>query len=126
MWDFQKTWAGFRDNPRGNVPTPTAHALAVMGAETLDQVWEKLSDWNLRGVAGKIECPFLILHGENDALVPHEDAQAMYAEVGSSNKELRVFTGQEGGSAHCQNDNRLLAHDYIGDWLSDLLQAGTS
>ncbi|HVR32628.1 MAG TPA: alpha/beta hydrolase [Acidimicrobiia bacterium] len=121
IWDFQKTWSGFRDNPRGNVPTPTAHALAVMGAETLDEVWEKLADWNLEGVAHNIECPFLILHGEHDALVPTEDAQRMFDEAGSSNKELRVFTAAEGGSAHCQNDNRILAHDYISDWLSDLL-----
>lgn len=121
IWDFQKTWAGFRDNPRGNVPTPTAHALAVMGAESLDEVWEKLGDWNLNGVAERIECPFLILHGEHDALVPTEDAQRMYDQAGSSNKELKVFTEAEGGAAHCQNDNRILAHDYIGDWLSGLL-----
>lgn len=122
IWDFQKTWAGFRDNPRGNVPTPTAHALSVMGADSLDEVWAKLADWNLRGVATRIECPFLILHGENDALVPNEDAQAMFDEVGSSNKEMRVFTAAEGGAAHCQNDNRILAHDYIGDWLLDVLE----
>jgi dipeptidyl aminopeptidase/acylaminoacyl peptidase len=126
IWDFQKTWAGFRDNPRGNVPTPTAHALSVMGAETLEEVWEKLGDWNLEGVAEKIECPFLILHGEHDALVPTEDAERMYEEAGSSNKELKVFTAEEGGAAHCQNDNRILAHDYISDWLSDLLIDGTS
>jgi hypothetical protein len=41
--------------------------------------------------------------------------------IGSAKKELRVFTTEEGGSAHCQNDNRILAHDYISDWLSDLL-----
>lgn len=121
IWDFQRTWSGFRDNPTGNVPTPTAHALAVMGAETLDEVWEKLADWNLEGVTENIECPFLILHGEHDALVPTEDAQRMHDTAGSSNKELRIFTAEEGGSAHCQNDNRILAHDYIGDWLSDLL-----
>lgn len=125
IWDFQKTWAGFRENPRGNVPTPTAHALAVMGADTLDEVWEKLDDWNLNGVAERIECPFLILHGEHDALVPNEDARRMYDEAGSSIKELRVFTEAEGGAAHCQNDNRILAHDYIGDWLSDLVGPGT-
>ena len=120
VWDFQKTWANFRDNPRGNVPTPTAHALAVMGAATLDEVWEKLARWNLEGVAEKIACPFLILHGENDALIPTEDARRMYDEAGSEEKELRIFTEDEGGAAHCQNDNRLLAHDYIGDWLADL------
>ena len=121
IWDFAKTWGNFRDNPRGAVPTPTAHALAVMGAETLEEVAEKLERWNLEGVADKISCPFLILHGENDALIPTEDAVRFHDEVGSSQKELRIFTDQEGGSAHCQNDNRILAHDYIGDWLSDLL-----
>jgi hypothetical protein len=29
-----------------------------------------------------------------------------------------------GGAAHCQNDNRLLAHDYIADWLYDVLCQG--
>lgn len=122
IWDFRRTWEGFRDNPRGNVPTPTAHSLAVMGAGSLDEVWEKLGDWNLTGVADKIRCPFLILHGEHDALVPSEDAQRMYDEAGSSTKQLKVFTEAEGGAAHCQNDNRILAHDYISDWLADLLQ----
>jgi dienelactone hydrolase len=121
MWDFQKTWEGFRDNPRGNVPTPTAHSLSVMGAETLEEVWERLDDWKLEAVVGNIECPFLILHGENDALVSNEEARKLYDGIGSTNKELRVFTSEEGGSAHCQNDNRILAHDYISDWLSDLL-----
>jgi dipeptidyl aminopeptidase/acylaminoacyl peptidase len=121
MWDFQKTWEGFRDNPRGNVPTPTAHSLAVMGAESLEEVWDKLADWKLEGVVGKIECPFLILHGDNDALVSSEEAQLLFNGIGSAKKELRVFTTEEGGSAHCQNDNRILAHDYISDWLSDLL-----
>jgi hypothetical protein len=34
---------------------------------------------------------------------------------------LRIFTSEEGGSAHCQNDNRVLAHEEIGDWLMDVL-----
>jgi dipeptidyl aminopeptidase/acylaminoacyl peptidase len=121
IWDFAVTWANFRDNPRGAVPTPTAHALAVMGAADLDEVAEKLQRWNLEGVADKIRCPFVILHGENDPLIPTDHAVRFYEEIGSEQKELRVFTTEEGGSAHCQNDNRILAHDFIGDWLSDLL-----
>ena len=121
IWDFAKTWASFRDNPKGAVPTPTAHALSVMGAETLDDVAQKLQKWNLEGVADKIRCPLVILHGENDALISTDDAVRFYEETGSEHKELRIFTAEEGGSAHCQNDNRILAHDFIGDWLTDLL-----
>ena len=121
IWHFGRTWANFRDNPRGAVPTPTAHALSVMGAETLEEVADKLELWTLEGVADKIRCPLLILHGEDDALIPTVDAERFYEAAGSADKELRVFTRDEGGSAHCQNDNRILAHDYMGDWLNDLL-----
>jgi dipeptidyl aminopeptidase/acylaminoacyl peptidase len=59
----------------------------------------------------------LILHGERDSQIPVEDAQRLFDAVSSDDKTLRVFTAMDGGSAHCQNDNRVLAHEEIGDWL---------
>jgi len=49
---------------------------------------------------------------------------ALYEAAGSAHKELKVFTEAETGAMHCQNDNRILAHDYIADWLSDVLVRG--
>ena len=37
--------------------------------------------------------------------------------IGSKNKQLRIFTAEEGGAEHCQVDNRQLGVDFIGDWL---------
>ncbi len=124
VWDFGAVWERRRKNPRGAVPTPPNHALHVMGARTFDEVAEKLAPWTLKGVAGKISVPTLILHGEQDAQTFVEDAYRVYEEAGSPMKELKIFTEEETGASHCQNDNRILAHDYIGDWLVDVMVRG--
>ena len=121
VWDWATVWAGRISNERGSVPVPHSHVMHVMGARTLDEVTEKVQSWRLEGVAGQIRCPLLITHGEQDAQIPVEQAYALYQAAGSSQKELKIFTAAEGGSAHSQNDNRLLAYAYIGDWLEDVL-----
>jgi fermentation-respiration switch protein FrsA (DUF1100 family) len=68
-------------------------------------------------VAQKVECATLILHGENDRIVPLDAARKLYEAIGASNKHLKIFTAAEGGAEHCQVDNRQLGVDYIGDWL---------
>jgi fermentation-respiration switch protein FrsA (DUF1100 family) len=80
-----------------------------------------LESWTLEGVAGQITCPLVVLHGQDDVQIPAADARALLDAAGSAEKELKIFTAEEGGAAHCQNDNRLLAHDYIGDWLQERL-----
>ena len=125
VWDFGEVWERRRANPRGALPTPSGHALHVMGASTLDEVSELMKPWRLEGVIGRIACPLLVLHGEKDAQIFVEDAYRVYESAGSPQKELKIFTEAETGSAHCQNDNRVLAHDYIGDWLVDVLLRGS-
>ena len=95
----------------------------VLGVKTLDEVTEKRKPWRLAGVAEQIRCPMLILHGEKDAQVPAEQAQALYKpRVGREGAEDLHRAG--GRPGHCQNDNRLLAHAYIADWLEDVLVRG--
>ncbi|MBX5489757.1 MAG: alpha/beta hydrolase [Chloroflexi bacterium] len=124
VWDWAAVWARRVGNERGEVPTTHRHVMHVMGAHTLDEVAERVRNWRLEGVAHQIRCPVLITHGERDAQVPVEQAYALYEGVGSAQKELKIFTAEEGGAAHCQNDNRLLAHAYIADWLEDVLLRG--
>jgi dienelactone hydrolase len=89
----------------------------VVGAPDNDTAIEWSKKYTLEGVADKVECPILILHGENDRIVPVADAKKLYERVGSKNKQLKIFTAEEGGAEHCQVDNRQLGVDYIGDWL---------
>src|SRR5262245_31800811 len=89
----------------------------VVGAPDVETALEWSKKFTLEGVAEKVTCPILILHGENDRVVPLEEAKKLYERVGSKNKTLRIFTEAEGGAEHCQVDNRQLGVDFIGDWL---------
>jgi dienelactone hydrolase len=124
VWDWAVVWAGRIANERGNVPVPHSHVLHVMGAKSIDEVTKIVQDWRLEPVAGQIRCPLLVTHGEEDVQIPVEQAYKLYEAAGSPQKELKIFTAAEGGSAHSQNDNRLLAYAYMGDWLEDVLQRG--
>ncbi len=89
----------------------------VVGAPDNATALEWSKKFTLEGVADKVTCPILILHGESDRVVPIEHAHKLYASVGSKTKTLRIFTEAEGGAEHCQVDNRQLGVDFIGDWL---------
>jgi dienelactone hydrolase len=89
----------------------------VIGAPDNATALEWAKKFTLDGIADKVECPFLLLHGENDRIVPIAAAHKLYAAIGSKNKKFRIFTAEEGGAEHCQVDNRQLGVDYIGDWL---------
>jgi dienelactone hydrolase len=89
----------------------------VVGAPDNETALEWAKKFTLEGVAQNIECAFLVLHGENDRIVPLSEAQTLYEKVGSKRKQLKIFTADEGGAEHCQVDHRQLGVDYIGDWL---------
>ena len=124
VWDYAAAQARRRKQPQGAVSTPPSHAMFVMGASSAEDLAVKLAPWKLEGVAQRIACPFLVLHGEQDAQLPVGEAYQLYEAAGSANKELKVFTEAETGAMHCQNDNRILAHDYIADWLADVVLNG--
>jgi dienelactone hydrolase len=89
----------------------------VIGAPDNATALEWAKKFSLEGVAQKIECPVLILHGEDDRVVPLQEAKTLYEKVGARNKTLKIFTAEEGGTEHCQVDNRQLGIDYVGDWI---------
>jgi len=93
----------------------------AFGARDIDHAVEMAADFSLDGIADKIECPVLVAHGINDRLVPLEDAERLFAAIGSPNKKLVVFTEETGGAEHVQVDNRQVGVDAIADWLSAYL-----
>ncbi|UCF75027.1 MAG: alpha/beta hydrolase, partial [Betaproteobacteria bacterium] len=84
---------------------------------------EKAEKFSLAGIAGKITCPFLIVHAGDDGVVPVANAPKLYDAVGSQQKHLKIFSAEEGGSYHAQVDNRQVGIDYIADWLAPFLGA---
>lgn len=125
IYDYHATWKrriekGFQTA----LSVPGEHINWVLGVETFDEALKKLETFTLKGVAGKIECPFLLTHGEADAQISMDDAQKLFEEVGSKDKTLKVFTREEGGAEHCQRDNQTIGIAYIGDWLAERLASG--
>ncbi len=82
---------------------------------------KKLENYRLAGIAEKIECPTLIVHGEHDTIVPVKWAHALYAACGAKKKDMKIFTPADGGSEHCHGDNRVVGANYIADWVMDNL-----
>ena len=84
--------------------------------------------FTLEGVAQKVECPFLVVHGQDDRIVPVDAAHKLYAALGSKKKDLRIFTAEEGGAEHCQVDHRQLRrrlHRRLADEEHVDLQSGS-
>jgi dipeptidyl aminopeptidase/acylaminoacyl peptidase len=76
----------------------------------------------LEGVADKITCPLLIVHGENDRQVPLWHAERTYeAAVNSPGRELKICRLADGAAEHCGADNSTLVVDYMTDWVAEKL-----
>jgi fermentation-respiration switch protein FrsA (DUF1100 family) len=88
-----------------------------MGCPDMNAAIEKARLFSLADVAPRITCPFLIVHSEDDRVVPVESARKLHDAVGSSRKQLRILTAADGATYHAQADNRQVAVDYIADWI---------
>src|SRR5581483_10009537 len=66
IWDYHATWkarveSGFTTamSVRGQ------HINWVLGVDTVDEALRKLEAFRLDGVVQQMQCPFLVMHGEN-------------------------------------------------------------
>jgi dipeptidyl aminopeptidase/acylaminoacyl peptidase len=122
IWDYHATWKKRVEKAfQASLSVPGEHIMWVLGVDNIEAALKKLEGFRLAGVAEKVECPYLLTHGERDAQIPMEDARALFAAIGAKDKTLKVFTFEEGGYEHCQGDNLTIGIAYIGDWLAERL-----
>ncbi|MBM3344536.1 MAG: alpha/beta hydrolase [Betaproteobacteria bacterium] len=124
-WDYHAIWLKRRKHMEAG-GTNTSSAMFqlpwVMGTPDMDSAIKKIENFKLEGIADKIECPILIVHGENDTIVPVEIAHQLNNAVTRSRKKtFKVFTTADGGSEHCHGDNRIVGANYVADWVTDNL-----
>jgi len=123
-WDFGARVLIRLSRPGGalSVPDFVDQLTWVFGKKTAEEAVSVTNKMTLDGVADKITCPLLIVHGENDRQVPLAEAEKLFAAaVNSPGKKLKVFTFDEGGAEHCQVDNNTMAVDYMADWVAETL-----
>jgi dienelactone hydrolase len=122
IWDYHAVWKRrIEANFKASLSVPGHHIMWILGVDTLDEALQRLEPFRLDGVAQKMRCPFLLVHGADDEQIPLKDAQALYDACGSPDKTLRVFTSEEGGAQHCQRDYLTLGCAEMWNWFEDKL-----
>ncbi len=105
------------ENP---VPHYWEHVLWVWGYDDVETFIKAAEDVHLNGVVEQITVPFLITHGENDRQIPVEYAHQSYDQaINSPQRELRVFTPEEGATEHVGLDHLPHVGAYTADWVED-------
>ncbi|HYB71934.1 MAG TPA: prolyl oligopeptidase family serine peptidase [Candidatus Sulfotelmatobacter sp.] len=94
----------------------------LTGAKDLAEARERLRRFSLQGIVEKITCPLLVVHGEDDHLVPAWHARRTFDEA-RTEKRLVLYKPGEPGSIHCSYDGFPYTIPTIVDWLADRLNA---
>ena len=105
-----------------NTAQSAFHFRWIMGhIDDADAAIKKAERFSLVDVAPKITMPFLIVHAEEDKVVPVASAHKLFEAIGSKRKHLKILTAEDGSVYHAQADNRQVGVDYIADWIEDTL-----
>lgn len=116
VYDYNEMWVNRPDDhPLSNI------LQHVMGVNSMPEAREKLTKYNLRGVAEKIQCPTYIIHGQEDKQANVDQAYRVYNTL-TCQKTLNVVPPESTGAAHCQSDNITQAYPLF-DWLQHQLDA---
>jgi hypothetical protein len=119
--DYHAVWAR-RLQAGGPMSVPTFQIMFITGAETAEQGLERIEHFKFAEFGQRIQCPFLLLHGADDQQISLDDARTVFEMIGSPRKEMKVFTGEDGGTQHSQQDNALPAIHYMCDWMARTLE----
>jgi len=120
-WDlaaWQREVKRRHDSDPRTTAQSTFHFPWIMGCEDMDAAIEKARRFSLAEVAGRITGPFLIVHAEDDRVVPVVSAHRLHEAIGSPRKHLKIFTAADGSAYHAQADNRQVGVDCIADWIA--------
>lgn len=106
-----------------SVPDVDDQLMWVCGCDSMAGVMEFFQKLTLKGVADKITCPLLIIHGGADRQIPVDHGKKTYdAAINSRNRKLVVLGPEDGGVEHCSIDNFPLVRDIAADWIADVFE----
>jgi dipeptidyl aminopeptidase/acylaminoacyl peptidase len=95
------------------------HHFAVLFDTDDEAVANLMSQMSMKGIAEKIECPLIMVHGDGDPMFSVGDQRRLLAEARSDDKRLVEYRSDfHGAPEHGAKAFRLLA-----DWMADHLLA---
>ena len=99
-----------------NLLPPFIHVfVALYGKDEAYIENEILDKMTLEGLAEKITCPLLIVHGIADPVFSYKGVQRIYDEAASKDKTIKLY---EDGD-HCVDNHSTEAMLLIADWFAD-------
>lgn len=99
------------------VPQVTREAFRhYSGASSMEEARELAGGLTLRGVAERIECPLLIVHGKLDPLIPWQQGERIVSEARGAKQFVLIEDGNHG-----VNNLPYLIEPRIADWLAEQL-----
>lgn len=115
IWSVNELWGGL-----GEDHGLAGHIKWVFGAETMDEALEKGKDFELEGVLGGMQCPYLIIHGGHDVLGVKQASKVYeHARESGVDATIKLLSEEETGAEHCQHDNPTIGEEYMFDWLTE-------
>ncbi|MFA9422336.1 MAG: alpha/beta hydrolase family protein [Sedimentibacter sp.] len=117
QYDYGQIWQTRSDDH------PLAPFLSwILGTKTVKEAKEKIKDFTLSPeILKRIEVPVLILHGEDDPLIPLDVAKRLKKDlINSPDANLTILDETTGGVLHCGDDSAQIIVDTSGDWLVDV------
>ncbi|WP_089102845.1 alpha/beta hydrolase [Streptomyces hyaluromycini] len=121
VWDYGAVWQRRWETASKNTSVPFWQLPWVMGTETMEQALERVREFRLADAIPRLTQPLLIVHGADDKAIPLSDGQQAFEAAGSSDKQLIVLDGVNGGAEHCNTDDPDPARQAIADWFADRL-----
>jgi len=97
-------------------PLMRRNLMHAFGAETVDAARTLFARVSLSGVASRVRCPILVVHGRQDRICPPEHAERLVAEA-TCKKRLAMY---EDGNHVCNN----IPYKYrplVADWMREQL-----
>ena len=104
-------------------PTIRPQLQWLTGSASAEETRERLKEFSLAPVIGKVGCPVLVIHGEGDHLTPASHARRTFDGLTVEDKELILYGKDEPGSVHCQYNSFPTTIPYFCDWLLERVNA---
>ncbi len=89
----------------------------IMGAKDQQELVDMVRPVNLQGHVKEIRCPLLVVHGQQDYIIPFGESDLIWAEA-TGPKERFIFAGGDHG---CVNVGE--ARPLIADWIAEKLRS---
>lgn len=97
----------------------------TMGIKHPHELFKAFEPYSLRGLEEKLSCPLLCLFGEDEIAQTDKkiiEETVRFVAALHNKRDVRIFTQNEGASAHCQIGGLSLSYSVIFDWLENALK----